>query len=216
MKEVKRDKDDTQTHYDRISSLYDYLEGSFERKYQSQGVRMLNLKRNDNIIDIGCGTGEAIIQMSRDIGPSGMIHGLDISKGMLNQAYHKIKKHRLGNNVILILGDGTYLPFKNSTFDAIFMSFTLELFKSEEISQVLNEVFRVLKKNGKLLVVGLSRHKVNITVKLYETLHDLFPRLLDCRPIPISELIKDNNFKLVKVKEEHIYSLPIEIVLARK
>ena len=49
------------------------------------------------------------------------------------------------------------MPFANDSMDGVFMSFTLELFDTPEIPQVLGECNRVLRPAGRLAVVGMSK-----------------------------------------------------------
>ena len=54
---VTRSKDDARVFYSRISRLYDFSEGSFERKYIQMGVERLSVKEGDIVLEIGGGTG---------------------------------------------------------------------------------------------------------------------------------------------------------------
>jgi ubiquinone/menaquinone biosynthesis C-methylase UbiE len=78
----------------------------------------------------------------------GKVYGVDISEGMLAVTYTKLRKAELLNRVELINKEAVHLPFTDSFFDAVFMSFTLELFDTPEISKMLSECYRVLKKRG--------------------------------------------------------------------
>jgi demethylmenaquinone methyltransferase/2-methoxy-6-polyprenyl-1,4-benzoquinol methylase len=93
------------------------------------------------------------------------------------------------------------------------MSFTLELFDTPEIPNVLSECFRVLKKGGRIGVVSLSKKNSNVMVRMYEWLHGVFPRLLDCRPIFVEDALNDVGFKTVDSSLIFMWGLPVEILV---
>jgi ubiquinone/menaquinone biosynthesis C-methylase UbiE len=213
---VTRSKDDARTFYSRISKIYDFSEGSFERKYIEIGVERLSVKKDDIVLEIGVGTGESVLEFARLVGDSGKVFGVDISEGMLAITRMKLKKDGLLDRVELVCTDAVTLTFQDDFFDKVFMSFTLELFDTPEIPKVLSECFRVLKKSGRLVVVALSKKNSNVMVKMYEWLHDVLPRMLDCRPIFVEEAVKRAGFTIVEASVISMWGLPVEIVVAEK
>jgi demethylmenaquinone methyltransferase/2-methoxy-6-polyprenyl-1,4-benzoquinol methylase len=94
------------------------------------------------------------------------------------------------------------------------MSFTLELFGTTEIPQVLSECRRVLKPNGRLGVVSISKEgERGMVVKAFEWTHRHFPNLMDCRPIYTQRALESAGFHIHEVKLESMW-VPVEIVLA--
>jgi len=92
---VTRSKDDARAFYSRISRLYDFSEGSFERKYIQLGMERLSVKEGEVVLEIGVGTGESVIEFARLVGDSGKVYGVDIAKGMLDVTSMKLKKQGL-------------------------------------------------------------------------------------------------------------------------
>ena len=98
----------------------------------------------------------------------------------------------LSERVELTVGDGLHLPQQSSTLDGVFMSFTLELFDTPEIPQVLAECKRVLKPGGRIAVVAVSKEgEHGIVIEVYEWSHRHFPNLVDCRPIFVRRSLEE-------------------------
>lgn len=158
--------------YDRISGFYNLISGPFENKFRILALKKMNIKEGESVLEIGFGTGRSLIEIAKDIGEGGRAYGIDISLGMLNMARRRLKKKGLLRRVELCCGDALYMPYKDNVFDVIFMSFTLELFDTPEIPEVLHEVKRVLKPEGRLGVVSMSRENgESLFLRLYEWAH---------------------------------------------
>jgi len=213
---VTRTKEEAGETYNKLSKWYDLLAGYWERKPRDIGLRMLGVKEGEKVLEIGFGTGRAIISLAESVGNSGRVYGIDISSGMHEVAGSAIMKADLSERVEFICGDAIELSFETNFFDAIFMSFTLELFDTPEIPIVLQECNRVLKKNGRICVVAMSkRGKAGLMMKIYEWAHEKFPKYIDCRPIFVEEALKNAGCKIISIKKMSLWRLPVEIVLAK-
>ncbi len=214
---VSRSKEEAKYFYDRISRFYDYLSGAFERKYTEMALGQLSLQEGETVLEIGFGTGHSLKKIARSIGQKGKAYGIDISSGMLAVARRKLEKAGLRGNVELCCGDATNLPYADNTFDAAFMSFTLELFDTPEIPGVLEEVRRVLRPAGRLGVVSISREDGGSRLlRLYEWIHQKWPKYVDCRPIYVESSLLDAGCKIQSKQKVRLMGLPREIVIAVK
>ena len=214
---VPRSKDSARANYDRMSRWYDLLAGPSERKYRHAGLRKLGVTKGESVLEIGFGTGHCILALARAVGDAGRVYGIDISEGMLNIASARVRASRLEHRVNLKQGDGAKLPFESCFLDAIFMSFTLELFDTPEIPLVLQEGWRVLRKPGRICVVAMSQKETsNLPVRLYRWAHERFPHTVDCRPILIQEALANSGFLIEDRVEMSMWGLPVDVVLARK
>jgi demethylmenaquinone methyltransferase/2-methoxy-6-polyprenyl-1,4-benzoquinol methylase len=166
------------------------------------------------VLEVGAGTGHCVETLARAVGEDGLVHAIDLSEGMLRQARERIEKQDLTARVDLRQGDAAKLPYDDGSMDAVFMSFTLELFDTPEIPVVLAECRRVLRPGGRIVVVGMSQGEPgDPLVKLYEWTHQHFPNFVDCRPISVRDTITEAGFVIDDAETVHMW-VPVEIVLA--
>ena len=215
--QVKRSRSTAKRAYDRLSHIYDWLAGSSETQYMHLGLEMLAIHAGETILEIGSGTGKALVEISHQVDDSGQVHALDLSWGMLQKSHHRLVSAGLQQRVSLLEGDGVNLPYKSGSFNAVFISFTLELFDTPEIPLMLEECWRVLAKDGRLGVVSMlkTEHPGRI-VGLYEWLHEILPAYVDCRPIDGYRMIQVAGFSLEKRQVRSMWGLPVELMVARK
>jgi len=127
---VTRSREKAKTSYDKMSRWYDILVGRGEKRFRESGLAVLDAMEGKKVLEIGFGTGHVILALARSVSDSGEVHGLDMSEGMLNITASRIEEEGLSHRVNLQCGDAANLPYTDGFFDAIFMSFTLELLYS--------------------------------------------------------------------------------------
>lgn len=204
-------------HYDRLCRWYDWIAGSSERKAMQEGLDLLAASDGETILEIGYGTGRAIVSLARAVGASGHVDGIDISEGMRRVATQRIVRAGLQDRVDLHCLDAEALSFGAESFDAAFMSFTLELFEESKIPLLLKQCRRILKPGSRMVVVAMEKKvNANVMMKLYEWAHRTFPNAVDCRPIHAACALTDAGFRLIQPTETRMWGLPVSIVLARK
>ncbi len=213
---VFRPKANARKAYDRLSRWYDLFAGS-EDWFTFHGLQMVSVQPGEKMLEIGPGTGKALLKLARSTAEMGQVVGLDLSWGMVQTARKKMIRAGLDDRVSFSLGDGTALPFATGSFDVIFMGFTLELFDTPEIPRVLNECTRVLRPEGRLGVVSLAQpERFAPMVDAYEWAHRNFPEVADCRPIPAAEYLQDAGFILQDCQRKPMWGMPVEMVVGCK
>jgi Methylase involved in ubiquinone/menaquinone biosynthesis len=148
--------------FDRVAPYYDRWIGRFMSGRMDRMADLLSCSPDEIVLDLGGGTG---LFAYRLIGRCGEIHLLDESSQMIEQVrYGKIKTR---------VGCGTEAPYPDRFFDAVILSDVFHHISEQDL--LLDEVFRLLKPGGRLLVneVDLDRVLGRIVGRL-ETL--LLPR----------------------------------------
>jgi len=209
---VIRSKKEARQTYDGMSRWYDLFAAS-EKKFTDLGLEMLNLQSGETALEIGFGTGHALVAMARSAHPA-IVYGIDISEKMRAVAEKRLLRAGLEEAVRLEIGDASTLPYSDEKFDAIFISFTLELFDTPEIPILLKECQRALKSTGRLGIVALEKEN-SLAVRIYEWFHAQFPTLVDCRPIYSADSLEETGFKIQEKKILRMWGLPVSILLAK-
>jgi ubiquinone/menaquinone biosynthesis C-methylase UbiE len=217
LEDVPRSKSAARRSYDRMSGIYDWMAGSSEWRLTRSGLEMLDPRPGEYILEIGAGTGRALVYMSEEVGPQGICIGLDLSGGMLAVARRRIQNKASLANTSLVQADGANPPFSDNVFDAIFLSFTLELFDTPELTPLLDRCRSLLKPNGRLQVVALARpDPPGLIVRMYEFFHRLLPTYVDCRPIPTQLLLSQAGFVIRADRRISMWGLPVDVICAQR
>lgn len=197
--------------YDNLSRFYDRLAAS-ERPYIAMGLQELAVQPGERAAEIGTGTGWALARLAQ---AGGRVCGCDLSAGMLRAARARLRREGLSAG--LCRADALALPFAGASLDALFMSFTLELFAPAALEAVLDECRRTLRPGGRLGVVSLhATPRPGVMARAYGWAHRRFPRAIDCRPIPAGELLARAGFTLLSLREHSLWGLPVAVCLARR
>ena len=213
---VFQSKDQTRAFYNKISRVYDLLSERSEAPMRKAGLELLRARSGESVLEIGFGTGHSLVALAKAVGPKGTVFGLDLSDKMLQRAKMSLAKFNLLARARLRCGDATQLPYEANSMDAMFMSFTLELFDTPEIQKVLLECKRVLRPGGRIVVVGMSKDaKHDPLVGAFEWTHEHFPNFLDCRPIYVRVALEKAGFKIESALMKHMW-IPVEIVRGAK
>ncbi len=203
--------------YNRLSRWYDMLASRSERQAAEGGRRQLALCAGERVLEIGPGTGHGLTAAAQATGSTGRVVGLDLAEGMLRVARARLRRAGLAERVALHHGDATHLPYPASAFDAVTLSFTLELFEAHDLAEVLGECHRVLRPGGRLGVVAMAQQDPpGLPVRLYLFAHARWPAVVDCRPIPVRECVEAAHFKVVAAVRFSVWGLPVDAVTAAR
>ena len=131
--------------YRFVARFYDRIFDSMNKGLKLAGIRMFRPKQGMSILDVGCGTGSHLELYQRY---HCNLYGLDHSPSMLSVAHE-----RLRGSAQLELGDATAMCYEDEQFDLAIVMLTIHELDPETRMQVLNEIKRVLKIDGRLLLI---------------------------------------------------------------
>ena len=154
--------------FDNISPKYDFLNRSLSLGidvwWRKKMMRELKGHALNQVLDIATGTADVALATSK-LKPNSII-GVDISEGMLAVGRIKVEKKGLSSLIKLQKADSENLPFSENQFDAITVAFGVRNF--EHLSKGLDEMCRVLKPGGKLVILEFSRPRIFPVKQLYD------------------------------------------------
>jgi demethylmenaquinone methyltransferase/2-methoxy-6-polyprenyl-1,4-benzoquinol methylase len=172
--------------FDQIAFRYDFLNrflsGGIDIYWRKRAIKELVALHPMKMLDVATGTADVAIMSYKFLKPETIV-GIDISEGMLQLGRKKVANLLLNKQIALYQGDSEAINFATSTFDAITVAFGVRNF--ENLRKGLEEMMRVLKPGGKLVVLEFSKPRQSVIKGLYH----LYMRVVAPR---IGKLISKN------------------------
>ena len=125
-----------------------------ERTLRETTVSLAQVKPGDCILEVGCGTGTLTLAAKRQAGPSGKAFGIDVIPGMIELSQRKAAQ--ANEDVTFQLGSIDDIPFSANQFDVVMCSFMIFHMSEMVRRKGIAEIYRVLKPQGRLLVLDLA------------------------------------------------------------
>jgi ubiquinone/menaquinone biosynthesis C-methylase UbiE len=130
--------------YRKFVPIYDLVIGSTNSIIKRIRLNLAPPIPGMKVLDVGCGTGADL----KPYGEAGCeMYGIDLSPSMLGRA-----RNKFGRSADLRLGDAAHMPFQDRFFDLVLSSYTLHEMPNNRRSSVINEMVRVVKNDGSLLL----------------------------------------------------------------
>jgi len=136
---------------------YRYMPGRWAPVGQAM-IDHYGLKPGDKILDIGCGKGFQLYELTQLL-PGLEVHGVDVSSYAIENGKEEIKDH-------LQVGNANSLPFPDDYFDFVFSVTALHNLHNYDLDKALREMERV-GKNNKYLCVEAYRNEEEKANLLY-------------------------------------------------
>ncbi len=117
--------------------------------YSNKNFKRLELKKNQVVVDYGCGPARYVENASNTVGPNGKVFAVDIHPMAIEHVEKIIRKNNL-QNVEAVLADGYSTSIPDKTADVVY---ALDMFHMiEHPTELLKELKRLVKPNGKILI----------------------------------------------------------------
>jgi ubiquinone/menaquinone biosynthesis C-methylase UbiE len=200
--------------YDSLSKTYDIWGKLAETRARNRAIELADITDGQNILEVAVGTGLGFYEIVRR-NPNGTNIGVDISAGMLKKAIKRLAKLPQANYELKV-ESAFNLEAENNYFDLLMNSYMFDLIAFDEMDTILREFRRVLKKNGKLILVNMTEGKT-LCSGIYSLIYRISPKSFGgCRAVELSDKLEKHGFE-IRAKEYHQQLwFPSEVILARK
>lgn len=146
-----------ETMFNHIAPAYDRLNHTLswgiDKLWRKKALRTLRAHAPQEMMDVATGTGDFAIQACRQLHPRRLV-ATDISEEMMRIGKEKVRKAQLEDRITFMREDCTRLSFPDGSFDAITVAFGIRNF--EDLDRGLQEMRRVLRPGGKLVILELT------------------------------------------------------------
>jgi len=170
-----------------------------EKKIKQVLISNANIHASSKLLDFGCGTATLTI-MAKQSSPEAKVTGIDIDTEILDKATKKIKEEKL--DIFLLDYDGKHLPFQRNAFDRVISCLVFHHLDTDIKQTMLAEIFRVMNKDGHLLIADFGRSKSWVQRTLFNIIRGLdgFKSTdANARGL-LPEMISDAGFENVAIK----------------
>jgi demethylmenaquinone methyltransferase / 2-methoxy-6-polyprenyl-1,4-benzoquinol methylase len=156
--------------FNAIAPEYDKLNHVFtlgiDRLWRKKLIRIVQPLKNKKVLDIATGTGDLAYDLLKK--QPEFVQGVDFSEKMVDLCKQKMKRKRMDEHFSCLRADVELLPFSDSSFDVVTIAFGIRNFQN--MTGSLNEIYRVLKPQGTLVILEFFHSKFakrNVLYKFY-------------------------------------------------
>lgn len=154
--------------YDRVNQVMTF---GIDRFFRKKLTKQLPQQKGLKVLDAATGTADQILSILKQRPDIASIIGIDLAKAMVDIGRKKTSFHPLKEKISFQIASLLELPFDESTFDVVTIAFGIR--NVLDPIKALMECFRVLKPNGKILILEgtIPSHRLLKTLHLFYLRH---------------------------------------------
>lgn len=138
-------------YYDHMN---DFMSFGLHRLWKKTAVARCSIQEHHCVLDLAAGTGDLTQQITKRLGADGRVVMSDINQKMLHKGIERLLDQGITQRVSTVQADAEKLPFSTHCFDRITMAFGLR--NTTHLEKALSEIYRVLKKGGRAVILEFS------------------------------------------------------------
>ncbi|MBR1929715.1 MAG: bifunctional demethylmenaquinone methyltransferase/2-methoxy-6-polyprenyl-1,4-benzoquinol methylase UbiE [Paludibacteraceae bacterium] len=157
--------------FNRIAHSYDSLNHllslNIDRYWRRKAVKMLRPADSQTVccLDVAIGTADLAIEIINQK-KADIIVGIDLSDEMMRIGKEKVQKKNYSESISFLNESALSMPFEDNSFDLVTCSFGVRNFSDLDLG--LSEMYRVMKKNGQLMILEFSYPKNKLIAFIYD------------------------------------------------
>jgi demethylmenaquinone methyltransferase/2-methoxy-6-polyprenyl-1,4-benzoquinol methylase len=156
--------------FSSVASKYDimndFMSMGVHRLWKRHFVLTSGIEKGDQVLDLAGGTGDIAKLLAPKVTETGHIIVGDINQEMLDVGKDRLIDAGLHGLVTTQQMNAEELPFQDDTFDLITMAFGLRNVTDQQ--KALNDMNRILKPGGKLMVLEFTQVNLKFLAKIYD------------------------------------------------
>ncbi len=200
--------------YDRIAPIYDIWGKLTESHARNRAIELAEIKNGQTILEVAVGTGLAFYEIVKR-NPNGANTGIDLSQGMLTKAKQRVSQLSEAN-YSLDIGTAFDLSVEDESIDTIVNNYMFDLMPFEYMDKIIMEFRRVLKKDGKLILVNMTEGE-RLGSKIYDFIYNISPKTMGgCRGVKLAGKLQQHGFNVESREYFQQMLFPSEVILAYK
>lgn len=171
-----------------------------ERTLREMTITLAQIKPGDKVLEVGCGTGTLNMAAKAQVGSSGEVYGIDAAPEMIEVARKKVSQANV--DVDFRVEQVENITFPDNQFDVVLCSFMIFVITDDMRRKGFQEIRRVLKTNGQILILDFSppdniplRHLVTSIFGRRHSLQRILPMMEEAGFTEIE--IRETNYKVL-------------------
>ncbi len=199
--------------YSQIAPLYDLWGALAESKARKKALALADVRNGESILEVAVGTGLLFRELLK-ANPDGTNIGIDLTPAMLARAGTKAERLTT-KNYQLAVGDAYQLHFSDQVFDLLINSYMFDLLPEQDFPRVLAEFKRVLKANGRLVLINMTKAD-HWYQQVWEAIYRVNPGWMGgCRGVLLAPALQQVGFTGLGRETVSQCGFPSEILMAR-
>ena len=140
----------TASNYDKVMNIASF--GKY-KSFINKAIADIGIRRDDTILDLGCGTGRNILLMNKYTGDNSLLIGMDISEDMEKQ----FEENTISVSNIRFINKRIDQLFElEQKFDKVFISFVIHGFPHEIRKIIIKNAYNNLKPSGTFNILDFA------------------------------------------------------------
>jgi len=156
--------------FDSVAHNYDLMNDvmslGIHRLWKRHTIELSGIRPGNVVLDLAGGTGDLTKAFAKKVGKTGQVVLADINESMVRVGRDRLTDEGIIGNVKYTITNAEALTFEDNTFDLVTIAFGLRNVTRKD--KALEEIYRVLKPGGQLMVLEFSKVTQPLFAKFYD------------------------------------------------